>query len=507
VTPDPREPAPGGRASGRPTTAERSVGDPLAFLFESAQDTGEMPRVATDGGDPAGAVDAPPAPPEPRRGHPRLRRLLAATLLLGAWAYASVAMLVRPDGVPTWRSLWAEDGSRFLPRAIEAPGPGSWLDPYAGYLHLIPRALGDLVARFPLVDASIGFAVASSVVAGGALLLFAVGLRRWLPAAWMQAALVAAVATTHAMASEIAANAANLHWYLTLGLIGLALLRPRRVWTALPLAVVAAAFALSDPFAPVAAVLALADAGRRTATHGVRGPAARRELLATWPVPLAMLGGAAAQVVTMLADPRTPAPWAELPRGDLLPLYGQHVVRDGLSPEPLAHVSGDALVLAVAAGGAVLLGLVVAAAGSRRRPGGHAVVGALLVAASPVVFVLDVWVNRTVADRYAAVPVALLVAGVLILAAGVPKVGRWVFLAAAAGAVALGAVSFATHPLRAGGPDFVADARRAADTQCVTPDSTARVGIAPLSPAGGSRWTTDLPCARIFEGPLNPPLP
>jgi RNA chaperone Hfq len=110
----------------------------------------------------------------------------------------------------------------------------------------------------------------------------------------------------------------------------------------------------------------------------------------------------------------------------------QRVVRDGLSPGPLSHLSDDTLLLVVAASAAVLLGLVVAAAGARRRPGGNAAVGAALVVASPAMFVLNVWVNHTVADRDAAVPVALRVAGLLLLAPGVPRVGRWTFLAAAA---------------------------------------------------------------------------
>ena len=37
--------------------------------------------------------------------------------------------------------------------AIGSPGPGPWLEPYAGYLHLIPRMVGSLAVRFPLVDA------------------------------------------------------------------------------------------------------------------------------------------------------------------------------------------------------------------------------------------------------------------------------------------------------------------------------------------------------------------
>jgi len=497
-----REPAEAGSSQTTEPTATDPVPDRLAVVFDDG-------RTAVLGGPPLPPPPAPalvpapsPAPvldePAAPAGHPRLRRLLDVVLLAGAWAFATVTMVVRPDGVPTWRTLWAEDGTRFLLGAIGSPGPGPWLEPYAGYLHLIPRMVGSLAVRFPLVDAAAAFAVASGVVAGGALVLLAVGLRRWLPAAWMQAALVVAVAAPPAVAGETAANAANLHWYLTLGLTGLALLRPGRLPAALLAAAVAAAFALSDPFATFVAVLAIADAAWRTVT----GPRDLRTAAATWPVPIAIAAGAAMQVHTMIAAPRRPAAWVELPQDDILTRYVRHVVRDGVSPEILAGVTDDTLLLVVASTAAVLLGLVVAAAGARRGVGSHAVIGTLLVAASPGVFALNLRVNHVVADRYAAVPVALLVAGLLVLAAGVPWVGRWLFLATAAAVVTLGMLSFATHPLRGAGPDYLAEARRAAGTQCPVAEFSARVQISP-APLDGSRprWFTKLPCARIHAGP------
>jgi hypothetical protein len=513
VTPDSGEPRESGH-SRRATAEADTAADPLEVIFDDGRRAavGTAPATADPAADvEAGAgetVDAPPATPvrqaRLRRLRPVLRRLATPGLLAAAWAAATVMMLVRPAGIPPWRSIWAEDGSRFLPGGITRPGPGAWLEPYAGYRHLVPRMIGDLAARFPLVDAPVVLAVASSVVAGAALVVFAVGLRRWLPATWMQAGVVLAVAATHAMASEIAANAANLHWYLTLGLVGFALMRPRHVRTAVVAAAVAAAFALSDPFSPFVAVLALLDAGWRTATRR----RTRRAMLATWPVPLAMTAGAVTQVLTMASNPRTPPPFAELPRDDLLSLYVQHVVRAGLSPGPLSHLSNDTLLLVVSASAAVLLGLAVAAAGARRRPGSNAVIGVILVAASPAVFVLNVSVNHTVADRYAAAPVALLVAGLLVLASGVPRVGTWVFLAACAGVATLGLVSFTTHPVRGDGPDFVAQVRAAAATACATPGHVVRIQVSPVSTEPhAARWFTELPCDRITTGPLDPPLP
>jgi hypothetical protein len=214
-------------------------------------------------------------------------------------------------------------------------------------------------------------------------------------------------------------------------------------------------------------------------------------------------------VWTTLAAPRTPAPWAELPVAELAPEYVRRVVRDGISPGPLSHLSDDALLLAVSASAAVMLVLMVAAAAARLRPATNAVIGVVLIAASPAAFVLNVWVNHVIANRYAAVPVAFLVAGLLVLAAGVPFVGRWLFLVAGAGAVTLGMLSFATHPQRGAGPDFPNEVRRAAPRcEDALPHDWVRVPISPAAAPGGlQRWYTELPCDRLLDGPADPSFP
>jgi len=157
----------------------------------------------------------------------------------------------------------------------------------------------------------------------------------------------------------------------------------------------------------------------------------------------------------------------------------------------------------VSASAAVLLGLAAAGAGARwrRRPGGDAVIGVVLVAASPAVFAADVLVNHTVADRYAAAPVALLVAGLLVLAAG----GRRLFHLACAGVVVLGLSSFATHPARGQGPDWVEAMRRAA-AECRAPGQVVPVRVAPAT-AEPPGWVVELPCDRITPGPPDSRLP
>src|SRR6266704_5096885 len=107
--------------------------------------------------------------------------------LLAAAALISFgSMLLRPTGVRPWRSLWAEDGRDFLTGGLNHPPVIGWFRSYQGYQHVIPRMIGSLAALFPLDRAADVFAFASAGIAAVALVLFAVNLRPWLPATWMQ---------------------------------------------------------------------------------------------------------------------------------------------------------------------------------------------------------------------------------------------------------------------------------------------------------------------------------
>jgi hypothetical protein len=481
----------------------------LGDLFSGGPATGTLPVQAVPV-----APSAPAAPAGPGPGHDddddaedrrdgRLRRALGAGVLwLAVYALVAVGGLLRVDGVRPWRSLWAEDGSRFLMTAVERPGIRTWAEPFAGYRHLIPRMIGDVASRFPLVHAATIFAVLSMAVAAAALILFAIGLRRWLPSIWMRAGLVLAVAMTHAMGSEVAANAANLHWYLTLGLIGLALLRPHGVTTALAGAAVALAFALSDPFAIAVALLAIGDAAWRTWSR--RLPA--REAFAAWPIALAITLGGAVQLQTMVTHPRTPSPWPEIGWYDILPEYVGWVLRGGLSPRALASVPDDTLLLAAAGLAAALLAIAVAVGAARRRIGSHPVIGVGMIAASPAIFLVNASVNHRIGDRYAAVPVALLVTGILVLAAGVGRIGPGLFAVGCVALIGLGAASFPTTPQRSVGPDYVSQVEQAARSECSSMMDIVGIPIAPghRGRDGEAQWQVRLPCSRLEHGQFEP---
>ena len=80
----------------------------------------------------------------------------------------------RQSGTPAWRTIWAEDGQIFLADAETDGFVSTLLDPYAGYMLLVPRLAIAVVALFPLDDAAWLIAVlASAIVASIALFVYA----------------------------------------------------------------------------------------------------------------------------------------------------------------------------------------------------------------------------------------------------------------------------------------------------------------------------------------------
>src|SRR6476619_3661344 len=74
---------------------------------------------------------------------------------------ATVAQLYRQSGVPPWRTIWAEDGGTFFAGTASV---GRLLDPYAGYVELIPRVLGLAGHLVPLRDLALYYAIAGAIL-------------------------------------------------------------------------------------------------------------------------------------------------------------------------------------------------------------------------------------------------------------------------------------------------------------------------------------------------------
>ncbi|MFC7431098.1 MULTISPECIES: hypothetical protein [unclassified Agrococcus] len=236
-------------------------------------------------------ASAPPHVPSRARGRaPRagvVTRWLPIVLLAavgGLWLVLRI-----PQG--TFDVLWAEDGRDFLADALERGGWAVLLEPYAGYLHLLPRLVtAVLVAVVPLelhavavTLASIAFVVAVAV----ATFVLSADVVRWWPA---RLGIAAVPIVLPALGAEVLGNLANLHTYcLWLG-CWILLAHPRRGIAGVAWAGVLLACMLTEVQAVLLVPLALAMLRPR-----------RRE---TWLPVVATLVGAAAQVAAMLLSPR-----------------------------------------------------------------------------------------------------------------------------------------------------------------------------------------------------------
>jgi hypothetical protein len=153
----------------------------------------------------------------------------------------------------------AEDGWVFFAGAWNQPFPGSLLQPYAGYFHVLPRSLAELFSSLPIVAQPYAYAIAGLGVNAAILAAFYLpAFRRLIPSDLIRAAV--------ALLLALAPNAQNLglllglHWYLAFGLC-LVLIAPPPATTAghilLTIATVLCAWSSPSTFviAPFALVL------------------------------------------------------------------------------------------------------------------------------------------------------------------------------------------------------------------------------------------------------------
>ena len=165
-----------------------------------------------------------PEPPGPSSATPG-RVALRAALSLIALVAGAVVMLLRIAGRSPLTTIWAEDRTVFLVQALAHP----WhlLDPYAGYLQLLPRLIAQFVSFLPLHDDSAAFAISGAVVASAVALFVFYASAGHVRSGWLRALLAAAVLLLPIAPLEIADSAVNTPWYLLFALFWAALWRPR----------------------------------------------------------------------------------------------------------------------------------------------------------------------------------------------------------------------------------------------------------------------------------------
>lgn len=355
-------------------------------------------------------VDAGLFPPDRRRrsGSPWEGALLAASFL----ALVVVAQLLRPGLRASLDSLWAEDGPIFLQTALWSGFNDAIWTPYAGYLVLVPRLIGEGAATAPLGDAAAATSILAALAVGLSGLAVWHASRPHIGDPYLRGALVALTVLAPVAGLESVDSAAYVPWYMLFASFWLLLWRPpSRLAT-----VLAACFllltGLSTPglwfFLPLAALRACTIHGPRDATIvGAYGIGALVQI----PVYLANREGA--------IDPS----WTS----DIATAYLQRVLDGALLGEKLGgtaweHLGWPFLLTLVA------LAAIGLAAGLRHSGQGPRWFAAIAIPISVALFALSayqravgseiVWpsgIFHGAAGRYAIVPALLLVSVAFVL--------------------------------------------------------------------------------------------
>lgn len=200
---------------------------------------------------------------------------------LAAIAAGALVLLLRQAGRPPWETLWAEDGSRLLPAALNHPW-GSIMQQYAGYTQLVPRLIADCVAALPLGDAAAGFAVAGALAASGCAAFTFRACAGHVRTPALRAVLAASVVLLPTALIEIASSGIDVPWYLLYAVFWALLWRPRSgagmaVAGLIGLAAMSSQI-LTALYAPLAAarVIALPRAREQAVTFGLLAPGQAR---------------------------------------------------------------------------------------------------------------------------------------------------------------------------------------------------------------------------------------
>lgn len=193
----------------------------------------------------------------------------AIVLVAGFLALAAALQFFRAGPTASSKALFAEDGPVYLGGALTHGFFDSLVTPYAEYLVVLPRLLGEVATIGPLRSAP------ETMNIGAVLLVGASGLAVWVASAglvrngYLRALLVALVLVPPAGGLETVVSATNVAWYTSFAVFWLLLWRPEADWSAGLGALLILATGLSSPtiffFAPLAVLRAVALRDRRDA--------------------------------------------------------------------------------------------------------------------------------------------------------------------------------------------------------------------------------------------------
>jgi len=185
------------------------------------------------------APSEPPGPPGLLR-----ERLVRVYFEIFAVLVAAAAMLLRVAHIPAWDLVYAEDNGVFLVQALAHP----WhlLAPFGGYLELVPRILGQIVALLPLRDAALIYAFSGALIAALCALFTYHASEGYIRSPWLRATLGAALILLPLAPIEMADAGVTSPWYLFPTAFWAVMWRPRTRWGMLAAALMAFATASSE---------------------------------------------------------------------------------------------------------------------------------------------------------------------------------------------------------------------------------------------------------------------
>jgi hypothetical protein len=188
--------------------------------------------------------------------------LAVAVLILG-----TVGQLLRPGFDASLNALWAEDGMIFLQGATYDGFIDAVFSPYAGYLVVVPRLIGEAAAAVPIEEAAAAVSILSAAVAALSALIVWHASAAQIPNPLLRGTLAALTVLAPVAGLESLDSAAYAPWYMLFAAFWLLLWRPRSMVAACLAAVFLLATGVSTPgvwfFAPLAALRTLALRDRR----------------------------------------------------------------------------------------------------------------------------------------------------------------------------------------------------------------------------------------------------
>ena len=253
------------------------------------------------------ASRSPASPPEDGR------RLSRADLILLAFlsVVATGLQLLRQPDVPSWDSVWQEDGGIFLTDALANPFLETLVTPYNAYLHTLPRLIAGPVALLPLEHAALVLSVLSAVTVTLLAVYIYFASACVFHTQWARIVLAVSVVLLPAAGYETNGNIANLHWYLVFACFWVFLAAPRSTAGIAVGVTIVALTVLSDPLAGLLLPLPLLQLWRDRTRRGRI-------------IPLVFLGTLAVQLVLgVVEDPV--APYASSHLTDLPGIYALRV--------------------------------------------------------------------------------------------------------------------------------------------------------------------------------------